>query len=83
MTIYLKKGQRINLKKIDTEGIKKFCVACKWNKIKAGGLLSLFGLKFDVDLDLSCVLFDNSDWFFGWLWISSWKTSNKKFGTNS
>jgi tellurium resistance protein TerZ len=68
MTICLKKGQRINLKKIDTEGIKKFCVACKWNKIKAGGLLSLFGLKFDVDLDLSCVLFDNSDSFVDWIY---------------
>lgn len=64
MAINLEKGQRINLEKQDGKKLLKFCVGCNWGAIeKPAGLLSgLFGKKevTDVDLDLSCIMLDDS-----------------------
>ena len=66
MAINLKKGQRINLEKDSGAKLQKFCVGCNWGAIteitESGGFLG-FGKKkvettVDVDLDLSCVMYD-------------------------
>lgn len=66
MSINLKKGQRINLEKEGGAKLQKFCVGCNWGAItkieESAGFLG-FGKKsvktvVDVDLDLSCVMFD-------------------------
>lgn len=59
MAINLEKGQRINLEKNNGTKLLEFCVGVNWGAIEtAGGFLG-FGKKIvDVDLDLSCVMFD-------------------------
>jgi tellurium resistance protein TerZ len=61
MAINLQKGQKISLEKEDGSKLQKFCVGCNWGAISvAGGFLGLGRKTVDVDLDLSCVLFDTS-----------------------
>ena len=58
MAIRLEKGQRINLEKGNGSKLTNFCVGCNWGAIVSGGFLGLGKKVTDVDLDLSCVLFD-------------------------
>jgi tellurium resistance protein TerZ len=67
MAIRLEKGQRINLEKNDGKKLVEFCVGVNWGAIEyetqePSGLFG-FGRKtvkkvLDVDLDLSCVMFN-------------------------
>lgn len=60
MAINLQKGQRINLKKETGVELKQFCVGCNWGAVtKPGGFLWLGTKVVDVDLDLSCLMFDS------------------------
>jgi len=59
MAIRLEKGQRINLKKDNGSKIDKFCVGCNWGAIVTpGGFLGMGKKTVEVDLDLSCAMFD-------------------------
>lgn len=58
MAICLEKGQRINLEKNNGSKLTNFCVGCNWGAIVSGGFLGLGKTVKDVDLDLSCVMFD-------------------------
>lgn len=58
MAIRLEKGQRINLEKSNGSKLTNFCVGCNWGAITKGGLFGLGKSVQDVDLDLSCVMFD-------------------------
>ena len=62
MAIRLEKGQRINLEKEDGAKLTQFCVGCNWGAVirEKSGFFG-FGTKkevVDVDLDLSCMMFD-------------------------
>lgn len=68
MAINLQKGQRINLEKSTGAKLMQFCVGVNWGAIEyqaeEGGFLG-FGKKTvtktkDVDLDLSCVMYDEN-----------------------
>lgn len=54
----LQKGERINLSKESGAKLTQFCVGCNWGQIVSGGFLGMFKDKKTVDLDLSCVVFD-------------------------
>lgn len=56
MTIRLEKGQRIDLEKDNGNKLTKFCVGCNWGAVVEKGFLSTKTI--DVDVDLSCLLFD-------------------------
>lgn len=59
MAIKLQKGQKINLEKEGGAKLERFCVGCNWGAITIpGGFLGLGKKTIEVDLDLSCVLFD-------------------------
>lgn len=59
MAIRLEKGQRINLEKSNGSKLTSFCVGCNWGAIvTSGGFLGFGKSTHDVDLDLSCVMFD-------------------------
>ena len=67
MAINLTKGQRINLEKSTGGSLTNFCVGVNWGaieiQVQKSGFLG-FGSKtaievIDVDLDLSCVMFDD------------------------
>jgi tellurium resistance protein TerZ len=61
MAINLQKGQRINLEKETGAKLQQFCVGCNWGAITVPGKFLGIGKKtVDVDLDLSCVMFDTA-----------------------
>ncbi len=58
MAINLVKGQKINLKKDNGSTLQNICVGVNWGAIEKKGWLG--GVKKEaVDLDASCVLYDN------------------------
>ena len=58
MAIRLEKGQRINLEKSNGSKLTSFCVGCNWGAITKNTFFGLFSSNVDVDLDLSCLMFD-------------------------
>ena len=58
MAIRLEKGQRINLEKNNGTKLTNFCVGCNWGAIVKKTFFGLSSSIVDVDLDLSCLLFD-------------------------
>lgn len=58
MAIRLEKGQRINLEKNNGTKLTNFCVGCNWGAIIKKTFFGLSSSVVDVDLDLSCLLFD-------------------------
>lgn len=60
MAIRLEKGQRINLEKSNGSKLTNFCFGCNWGAIVTGGFLGFGKSVQDVDLDLSCIMFDSN-----------------------
>ncbi len=58
MAIRLEKGQRINLEKSNGSKLTNFCVGCNWGAITKKTFWGLGSKVVDVDLDLSCLMFD-------------------------
>ncbi len=58
MAIRLEKGQRINLEKSNGSKLTNFCVGCNWGAVTKKAFFGLSSSVIDVDLDLSCLLFD-------------------------
>lgn len=75
MAIKLEKGQRINLEKSNGSKLTNFCVGCNWGALKTGRRIEVvdhegfLGIgrethwedeEVDLDLDLSCIMTDES-----------------------
>lgn len=60
MAINLQKGQKIDLRKNTGESLTNFCVGVNWGAIPKKALFGLATTSINVDLDLSCVMFDDS-----------------------
>lgn len=60
MAIRLEKGQRINLEKTNGSKLTNFCVGCNWGAISKPTWFGLSSKIVDVDLDLSCMMFDEN-----------------------
>lgn len=60
MAIRLEKGQRINLEKNNGSKLTQFCVGCNWGAVIQKRFFGLSSSVVDVDLDLSCMLFDQN-----------------------
>ncbi|MGL5980136.1 MAG: TerD family protein [Phocaeicola sp.] len=58
MAIRLEKGQRINLEKTNGSKLTSFCVGCNWGAIEKSKNWGFSKRIIDVDLDLSCVMFN-------------------------
>ena len=58
MAIRLEKGQRINLEKNNGSKLTSYCVGCNWGAIEKKTFFGLSKETIDVDLDLSCVMFN-------------------------
>lgn len=68
MAIKLEKGQRINLEKSNGSKLTQFCVGCNWGAVTKKGLLGIGTSIVDVDLDLSCILFDAQGEMVDYIW---------------
>lgn len=80
MAIRLEKGQRINLEKETGAKLTNFCVGCNWGAIVKK---SFFGLKYsnvDVDLDLSCLMFDVDGKPIDHIWSPLYRFGDRKIG---
>lgn len=84
MAIRLEKGQRINLEKEDGAKLTHFCVGCNWGAVirEKTGFLG-FGTKkevVDVDLDLSCMMFDVDGNPVDYIWSPLYRFGDRKVG---
>ena len=68
MAIRLEKGQRINLEKETGAKLTNFCVWCNWGNVKKKTFFGLCEKEVDVDLDLSCMMFDGSGNIIDHIW---------------
>ncbi|WP_343672352.1 TerD family protein [Chitinophaga sp.] len=60
MAINLQKGQRISLEKSNGTKLERVCVGINWGAIEKKGLFGLGKTKEAVDLDGSCVLYNEN-----------------------
>ncbi|MCR4801024.1 MAG: TerD family protein [Bacteroidales bacterium] len=78
MAIRLEKGQRINLEKSNGSKLTNFCVGCNWGAIVEKALFGLSTRTIDVDLDLSCLLFDEQGNVVDHIWSPLYNLSKAK-----
>lgn len=76
MSVSLTKGQKVSLSK-DGASLTRIFMGLGWDVAKKGGLLGgLFGGNEDIDLDASCLVFDESGKLVGEVWFRDLKGMN-------
>lgn len=80
MAIRLEKGQRINLEKETGAKLTNFCVGCNWGAIIQKTFFGLSHKVVDVDLDLSCLMFDAEGKPVDHIWSPLYRFGNSKIG---
>lgn len=60
MAINLQKGQRISLEKTNGTKLQQVCVGINWGAIEKKGLFGFGSSKVAVDLDASCVVYNDN-----------------------
>lgn len=80
MAIRLEKGQRINLEKETGAKLTNFCVGCNWGAIIRKTFFGLSHEVVDVDLDLSCLMFDAEGKPVDHIWSPLYRFGNSKIG---
>lgn len=73
----LEKGQKINLEKGDGSKMTKFCVGCNWGAITEKRFFGLSTKVVDVDLDLSCMMFDSEGKTVDYIWSPLYNFGNQ------
>ncbi len=61
MGISLAKGQKISLEKEGGSGLSKIIMGLGWDAVKSKGFLGFGGKAPEIDLDASCLLFDEAN----------------------
>jgi tellurium resistance protein TerZ len=80
MAIRLEKGQRINLEKESGAKLTNFCVGCNWGAITEKKLFGLSTKVVDVDLDLSCLMFDAEGKVIDHIWSPLFRFADRNIG---
>ena len=80
MAIRLEKGQRINLEKTNGSRLTNFCVGCKWGNVEKKSFFGLITNDVDVDLDLSCMMFDDNGNVVDHIWSPLFHFSRTSLG---
>lgn len=80
MAIRLEKGQKINLEKSNGNKLTQFCVGCNWGAVTKKTLFGLSKSVIDVDLDLSCMLFDANGNPIDHIWSPLYRFGDNKLG---
>ncbi len=80
MAIRLEKGQRINLEKETGAKLTNFCVGCNWGAITEKRFFGLSTHVVDVDLDLSCLMFDAAGNPIDHIWSPLYRFGDRKIG---
>ena len=80
MAIKLEKGQRINLEKDSGAKLTNFCVGCKWGNVEKKSFFGLMSNSVDVDLDLSCMMFDADGKAIDHIWSPLFRFAERNIG---
>lgn len=80
MAINLIKGQRINLEKTTGAKLTNFCVGCNWGAIVKKSFFGLSKSVVDVDLDLSCLIFDANGNAIDHIWSPLFRFGDRNVG---
>lgn len=80
MAINLEKGQRINLKKSAGTQLTQFCVGCNWGAIIKRSFFGLHKTVVDVDIDLSCLMFDAEGKVIDHIWSPAYRFGDNRLG---
>ena len=80
MAIRLEKGQRINLEKETGAKLTNFCAGCNWGAIVKKSFFGLMSSNVDVDLDLSCLMFDIDGKPIDHIWSPLYHFGDRKIG---
>lgn len=76
MSVSLQKGQKISLDKEAGSALSKITMGLGWDAVKTKGFLG-FGSKTEaVDLDASCILFDESNKAVDFVWFRQLKSKD-------
>ena len=76
----LEKGQRINLEKSNGTKLVNFCVGCNWGAVVKSTFFGLSSKVLDVDLDLSCLMFDENGQPVDHIWSPLYRFGDKNLG---
>lgn len=80
MAINLEKGQRINLEKDSGTKLTHFCVGCNWGAVKEKTFFGLSTKTVDVDLDLSCLMFNTEGNAIDHIYSPLFRFADRKLG---
>ncbi len=76
MAVTLQKGQKISLDKAAGSALTKIVMGLGWDPIKKKGLFGFGGGQVEVDLDASCVLFDEQNQVVDTVWFRQLKSKD-------
>lgn len=76
MAVTLQKGQKISLDKEAGSALTKIIMGLGWDPIKKKGLFGFGGGQVEVDLDASCVLFDEQNQVVDTVWFGQLKSKD-------
>lgn len=74
MSVNLTKGQKISLEKSAGGALSKIVMGLGWDAKKSGGFLGFGAKAKDIDLDASCVLFDDEGRLVDAVWFRQLKS---------
>ena len=80
MSINLEKGRSINLEKESGERLTNFCVGCNWGAVVSSTFFGLFKSTIDVDVDLSCLMFNAEGQPIDHIWSPLYRFGDNKVG---
>jgi tellurium resistance protein TerZ len=76
MAVMLQKGQKISLDKEAGSALSKIVMGLGWDPIKKKGMFGFGGGQVEVDLDASCVLFDEQNQVLDTVWFRQLKSQD-------
>lgn len=76
----LSKGEHINLVKDNGHKLSQFCVGCNWGAVIKKKFFGLMDTVVDVDLDLSCLMFDAEGKPMDHIWSPLYRFGDNKTG---
>ena len=76
MSVNLQKGQKISLDKEAGGALTKITMGLGWDAIKSKGLFGIGSKSADVDLDASCIMFDEAGQMVDSVWFRQLKSKD-------
>ena len=76
MSVNLQKGQKISLEKEAGGALTKITMGLGWDAVKSKGLFGFGGKAPEIDLDASCILFDENNKAVDYVWFRQLKSKD-------